>query len=188
MQSTGHAVGWQSLLGCRGVGRSIQPTTWGPALQQQAAKRSANRTVSPRLSTQAEFMWSLAIKGTEGVGRPQCATTLLHLWSSNCFSRICRTAYHIKRRRVRPKWPYAAHTHAHTPTPLARDHRAILLHLRQRQICYDQLDQLPTTEQGGLVVTTAPRPFAPAGIQSSDSSCASRKVLSTLGVIPLNTT
>ena len=28
-------------------------------------------------------------------------------------------------------------TRAHTLTPLARDHRAILLHLRQRQICYD---------------------------------------------------
>ena len=38
--------------------------------------------------------------------------------------------------------------HTHTPTPLTRDHRAILLHLHQRQICYDQLDQLPTTAQG----------------------------------------
>jgi hypothetical protein len=39
-------------------------------------------------------------------------------------------------------------TSTHTHTPLAHDHWAILLHLRQRQICYNQLDQFPTTEPG----------------------------------------
>jgi hypothetical protein len=114
---------------------------------------------------------------------------LIPPWS--LFSRIWRrTAYHcIKRRRVRPKWPYTvymdAHTHAYTTCPWSPGYTFTIA---------PKIDMLrpvrptPNYWTGGLVATMAPRPFAPASIQSSDSSCTSRKVLSTLGVIPLNTT
>ena len=45
----------------------------------------------------------------------------------------------------------------------------------------------PNYRMGGLEATKAPRPFAPASIQSSDSSCTRINILSTLGMIPLNT-